>query len=334
LSTVPNREQRRTERRQRRAVRSNSNRRIPKQQTSSSAEKAKFLSYRAFRALGNYPKIETLAGSEFEYLDELMALIEQALRVAHDPNPEHWFPNNIAALTLLARAYQGLQAAANLCAMGFYVEATGLVRTVYESAGLARALAHRPERAEEWVFAESWVRDKFSRDFARTMTSAEFTKEINEWAGADEDSFAHDSFYDFVSKYSHPLAKSTLQFLFDPNDAGQPGLYPAVEEKWFRDCANLITIQAIFVAYALRNAAADPAALPATWHQQLAAVARKVSGLPLAHVEIDWKAHEERHQAIRDEMRHTDELDSALDADPASLRNAIRRLASKSGTNS
>jgi hypothetical protein len=275
----------------------------------------------------NYPQAERLAATEFEDLDELMAIIEVALRAAHDPNPEHWFPNNIAAQTLLVRAYQGLQAAANLCAMGFYVEATGLIRTVYESAGLARSLAHSPERAEEWVFAESWVRDKFSRDFAKAMTTPEFRKEVNDFAGTDEDSFAHDVFYDFVSQYSHPLAKSTLQFLFNPGDENEPALYPTVEEKWFKDCALLITATALVVAYALRNAAADFTALPAEWHQRLAAVARKASGLPLSHVETNWEAHQARYEAVREEMRHTDELDGALDSDPVSRRNAMRRLA-------
>ena len=297
------------------------------------ADPPSFLSYRAFRAVGNYSASEGLSNSEFAHLDELMALIEQALRAAHDPNPEHWFPNNIAALTLLARAYQGLQAAANLCALGYYVEATGLIRTVYECAGLARSLAKSVDRAEEWVFAESWVRDKFSRDFARTMSSPEFTQEVNEWAGADKDSFAHDRFYDFVSQYSHPLAKSTLQFLFSYGDENEPGLYPVVEETWFKDCARLITTEAVFVAFALRNAAASPAAFPTQWHQQLAAVARKVSGLPLAHLDRDWEEHEELHRAIRNEMRHVDELDEALDADPASMRNALRRLDSEPKTN-
>ncbi len=301
--------------------------------TTPAAEAPRFLRYRAFRAVANYPASESLANSEFAHLDELMALIEQALRDAHDPNPEHWFPNNIAALTLLARAYQGLQAAANLCTLGFYVEATGLIRTVYECAGLARSLAHSVDRAEEWVFAESWVRDKFSRDFARTMSSPEFTQEINEWAGADKDTFAHDQFYDFVSKYSHPLAKSTLQFLFNYGDEDEPGLYPAVEETWFKDCARLITIGAVFVAFALRNAAASTAAFPAQWHQQLAEAARKVSGLPVVHLDRDWEDHEELHRAIRKEMRHTDELDEALEADPASMRNALRRLGNEPQAN-
>jgi hypothetical protein len=323
---VPNNEQRRTAQRDRRAKRGKQGSEGRKR-TPPPADGGAFLRYRPFTAVRNYPQAERLAATEFEDLDELMAIIEVALRAAHDPNPEHWFPNNIAAQTLLVRAYQGLQAAANLCAMGFYVEATGLIRTVYESAGLARSLAHSPERAEEWVFAESWVRDKFSRDFAKAMTTPEFRKEVNDFAGTDEHSFAHDVFYDFVSQYSHPLAKSTLQFLFNPGDENEPALYPTVEEKWFKDCALLITATALVVAYALRNAAADFTALPAEWHQRLAAVARKASGLPLSHVETNWEAHQARYEAVREEMRHTDELDGALDSDPVSRRNAMRRLA-------
>ena len=39
------------------------------------------------------------------------------------------------------------------------------------------------------------------------------------------------------------------------------------------------------------------------------------------------------NRAIRNEMRHVDELDEALDADPASMRNALRRLDSEPKTN-
>ena len=161
-------------------------------------------------------------------------------------------------------------------------------------------------------------------------SSPEFTKEVNDWAGVDKSSFAHDLFYDFVSKYSHPLAKSTLQFLFNPADENQPALYPVVEEKRFKDCALLITATAVVVAYALRNAAADFTALPAEWHQRLAAAARKVSGHPLSHVESNWEAHQARYEAIRKEMRHDNELDDALNSDPTSMRNAKRRLAEQS----
>jgi hypothetical protein len=322
---MPNREQRRAAQRARRAAKQGGT--AQKRTSAAQTGGPSFLRYRPFAAVGNYPQSEGLATSEFANLDELMAIIEVALRAAHDPNPDHWFPNNIAAHALLVRAYQGLQAAANLCALGFYVEATGLVRTVYESAGLARSLAHSLERAEEWVFAESWVRDKFSRDFARAMSSPEFTKEVNDWAGIDGDAFAHDQFYDFVSKYAHPLAKSTLQFLFNPKDENEPALYPAVEEKWFNDCALLITATAVVVAYALRNAASDFTALPAEWHQRLAAVTRNVTALPLSHLDRDWEAHQARHEAVVKEMRHSDELDEALNADPTSRRNAIGRLA-------
>lgn len=323
---MSNRERRREAQRQRRANRAAKQSGTNRGQPTAASPPPEFAAYRAFAAVGNYVESQQFATSEFANLDEVMAIIEIALRVAHDPNPDHWFPNNIAAMTLLTRAYQGLQAAANLCALGFYIEATAVIRTVYECAGLARSLAHNPGRAEEWVFAQSWVRDKFSRDFGRAMSSPEFIREVNEWAGADDDSFAHSKFYDFVSKYSHPLAKSTLPFLFNPNNHNEPGLYPAFEENWFKDCALLITSQAVTVAYALRNAAADFTAFPAEWHQRLAAIARRITGQPMTHLDRDWQEHQARFDAVVDEMRHSDELDGALDMDPRSRRNASRRL--------
>lgn len=92
-------------------------------------------------------KAMPLMESEFGTLHQILGLIEEFILKASDADEEHWFPNNVAALGLLLRAYQGLQASATLCVMGFYIEAIAQTRVVYESAGLARTLAHQSDDA-------------------------------------------------------------------------------------------------------------------------------------------------------------------------------------------
>jgi hypothetical protein len=102
-----------------------------------------FLGYRAFAALENYPASESLITNGFAECEVVLKLLDAALGAAYGSPPEHWFPNNIAATALQTRAFNGLQAAAHLCALGFYSEARGTLRGVYEAAGLARTLAKR-----------------------------------------------------------------------------------------------------------------------------------------------------------------------------------------------
>ena len=103
-----------------------------------SYEPPEFLRYRSFLALNVLPVSQQFIPSAFADLERLMELLDVALSWAYDSPPEHWFPNNMAAVALLTRAYQGLQAASHLCALAFYIEARATLRGVYEAAGLAR----------------------------------------------------------------------------------------------------------------------------------------------------------------------------------------------------
>ncbi len=269
---------------------------------------------RVFQAPLNYQASGLWTKEAFSSLHAILGLIETALHAAETPDRKNWFPNNIAAHACLIRAYQGLQAAANLCALGFYVESRTIMRTVYETAGLARALAHRPEVAERWLHGGDWVRDKFSRDFWDEIDPSR--------AGSDEPS-PHKQMYQLMCQYAHPMATSCLEFLFDPD--GRPQMYPQADEKQFRDTARIITVQALFVAFALRNASAGFDAIPGLWHSQLAELARQVTGLPLEHLNRDWDEHQRQFERLQASIRHDEELNDALRDDPNSHQNLRTR---------
>ncbi|WP_280442935.1 hypothetical protein [Nocardia brasiliensis] len=271
---------------------------------------------RVFPATENYEISRRYIAESFSTLHVLLGLIESLLKAAETPDPAQWFPNNITAHAALVRSYQGLQAAANLCALGFYVESYSTLRGVYEAAGLARALAHKTDVAERWVRAGDWVKDKFSRDFVR---------EINPDFADEDTPLPHWEMYQRLSKFAHPMAKSTLRFNFDRDGKYSPHLYPEVDEEEFREVAVMITLVAIFVAYALRNAAADFEAIPGWWHEQLAAVTREFTGEPMGHLNQDWAEHQTRFEALQAAIRPDAELRDTLRADPNSLQNLRSR---------
>lgn len=260
------------------------------------------------------PQSMPLIESEFDTLHQIMGLIEQMLLAASTSNPDHWFPNNMAAHACLIRAYQGLQASACLCVLGFYSEAIATIRVVYESAGLARALAHKSADAEKWLHEGHWKNDGFSRKFGKEMA-----------ASSADAGIAYQQFYEHASQYAHPMAVSVLPMLFGhKGDSYGPRLYPEFDGDQFEKVAKEITIEALFVAYALRNSAAAVEVLPPEWLQELARLAELMTGQQVSDVKRDWAEYERRHEALVGKVRHDDELNAVLDEDPNSVRNLKR----------
>lgn len=271
---------------------------------------------RVLAGMANLPQAMPLIESQFNTLHEILGLIEMGLNAASSDNREHWFPNNIAALACLVRAYQGLQASACLCVLGFYTESMATMRVVYESAGLARALAHKPQDAESWFHKGHWKNDGFARKFQKEMTESSSRGGIN-----------YQEFYDHASKYAHPMATSALPMMFGyEGDDYRPRLYPEFDAKQFRTMANAITVQAVFVAFTFRNATADFETIPGWWLRRLNEIAEEVTGQPVADAQRDWIEHDRRHEQLTSLVRHDDELAAALDSDPDSLRNLRRRI--------
>ncbi len=190
------------------------------------------------------------------------------------------------------------------------------MRVVYESAGLARTLAHKTQDAENWLHNGHWKSDGFVRKFQKEMTESSSRGGIN-----------YQEFYDHASKYAHPMATSALPMMFGyEGDDYRPRLYPEFDAKQFRKVANAITVQAVFVAFTFRNATADFEAIPGWWLKRLNEMAEEVTGQPVADAQRDWIEHDRRHEQLTSLVRHDDELAAALDSDPDSLRNLRRRI--------
>jgi hypothetical protein len=262
----------------------------------------------------NLEPTSPLIKNAFGRLHNLMALIEWGLIAASNTEPESLFSNDVAAASGLIRAYQGVQAAAVLAVTGFYTEARACMRGVYESAGVARMLAHNPEMSERWMRENEWVPDRKSRAFAAEM------------AGGDEDAkIPHQKYYKQASASAHPSALTTLPYFFDQDGQVSPSLYPKFDADVFTAVANELTVQAVFVAYCFRNAVADTSFIPPQWLQDLARHARELSGTPMEHLDADWEERERRFRALNSRIRPIEEITEFLRAHPNSSYNVKRR---------
>jgi hypothetical protein len=278
-------------------------------------EPPEFLRFRAFVALKNLPLSEPFIADAFADCEVVLKLLDAALGAAYDSPPDHWFPNNIAAMALHTRAYSGLQASAHLCVLGFYAEARTMLRGVYEAAGLARTLAKRRDFAERWLHEGEWFKDNVARQFIQSGT---------------DQRVAHSDMYKHMSEYAHPKAISTLRYLFTSEGEYRPSPYPEADRDSLEECARYITIVGLFVAWTFRNSAAHPATIPGWWHRELTEISEEITGMAHDHVDKDWEAHRERHEALMaGKVRHSDELEAELNADPNSTQNLLRRLAAK-----
>jgi len=243
-----------------------------------------------------------------------MSLIEFGLNRASEADKQALFSNVVAGLSGLIRASQGLQAAAMLAVFGFYTEARATIRGVYESAGVARMLAHDPEVSEKWMRKNEWIPDRRSREFAAAM------------AGGDEDAkIPHQEYYKRASASAHPSALTTLPYMFDSNGNIRAMLYPEFNADLFISLSNEITVEALFVAYCFKNALADPDMMPPDWYRALAQHAREFSGLPLDHLEDDWEERERRFRSLHSQVRPAEEIDDFLRAHPNSAYNLKQR---------
>lgn len=269
---------------------------------------------RVLHALQNLEPTSPLIGVGFERLHQIMALIEWGLIHASQTEPQSLFSNEVAGLSGLIRAYQGLQAAAVLAVTGFYTEARASIRGIYESAGVARMLAHSQDLSERWMRENEWVPDRKSRQFAAMMAG-----------GDDEAKIPHQQYYKRASASAHPSALSTLPYLFDQNGRISPTLYPRFNDGSFVAVANELTAQALFVAFCIRNAVADADFIPPDWLQELAGHAREFSGEPLEHLEADWGEREQRFQELGMNVRAIEEIDDFLLAHPNSAYNIKQR---------
>lgn len=225
--------------------------------------------------------------------------------------------NEVAALACYTRAFRSLRAAALLATDGLYHEARTQLRDVYESAGLARMLAKRPDKADEWLVRQRWVKDNEVRDYIEKLVLPNMPAEDSPYR-------AH---YRDTCEVLHPTARSTLPLVWSAADARfRPRLQGEYDETELSTVLLEIAAEAVFVGFTILRAAGDESWAPPEWRQALYELAADVlPGTDLSHLHRDWVQEERNFQRIQSAVLRADQIEEAISTHPNSQRNVRLR---------
>jgi len=220
-------------------------------------------------------------------LQELVELIESGLAwVCANTSGAPDTSNELAAVAGIARAIHTIRAAATLCLHGFYTESRVMMRTAYESAALARTLAHDHKLADRWLRKSAVVPDRISRDYARAMSPD---------AHGD---IAHREYYKQASMMAHPAAQSTIPYIVPKEGPVAPRTFPTFDAAECQTTMREIVAEAALVGYCFRNSFAVREAVPPAWWRRLAELANDLCDGQLADLQQDWAERERRHRDL------------------------------------
>lgn len=248
-------------------------------------------------------------------LDLIASAIDQsAASVAQAPAV-----NEVSALACYTRAFRGLRAAGILATESLYHEARKQARDVYESAGLARMLAKRPDKAEAWLVQERWIKDNEVRQYIENLLLPQIETES-----------PYRRFYRDACDQVHPMARSTLPLIWTAGAAVahfEPKLESRPDEVELEKVLKELIAVAVFVGFTiLRAAAGDESWAPPQWRRALFELA--VEALPDmddSHLQRDWAGEQREYEAVQAAVVHEHDLSQRLDAHPNSQRNVHRR---------
>jgi hypothetical protein len=221
--------------------------------------------------------------------------------------PHSWqltFDNDFSAAACFARTARQLRAATLLVFMGYYSEVGTVLRGAYESAALARFLAHEPEQAAKWLRKGTWFPDR----------------EVRRWFQDGEDKFA--AIYTEFSADAHPTARSCLG-LVTPTDEGYSlRFHTTFDAEAFDHQLMRVLYTTVWACFALRNAAAREEVLPPDWRRALSDYAREaVPHAEWSHLERQWEEEQAKWEAMTARVRSVRELDAELESNPKSVQN-------------
>ncbi|QKW13034.1 hypothetical protein [Verrucosispora sp. NA02020] len=223
--------------------------------------------------------------------------------------------NEVASCVAFTRAFSAIRAATVVAVHGYYVDARALVRTVYESAGLARMLAKLPDKAEKWLVKGDWFPDKLARDYIESQ--------IDPVGGSP-----YQAFYKMSSANAHPTARTSAYLAFEPTSQEfRPLLHPQYNADFAAHTLHEIAGVTLFTLFAMRRAMASQDFLPGWWLQGLAQLASDVHNANWSHLEQDWDTHNERYARLSAATIPADKLGEYLEAHPNSLPNIQKRQA-------
>lgn len=220
--------------------------------------------------------------------------------------------NTFASVLCLRRAAEQCAASLFLLGLGVVSEVPLLLRGAYESAGLARMLAHSPEDAERWLKDETWVPDRRVRQWLRD---------------AQGDDFADDyrTAYATYSDMAHTTLVSCTVFLEEVEGSGErvsicpTGAIPAnVDATGY---LNGLAATGLFVFFCMRNATVDERVIPGVLREEAQQLAEALTRQPAPHLDRDWHREDEWLSRLVDDVPEVDDLDARLTNDPMSFDN-------------
>lgn len=225
--------------------------------------------------------------------------------------------NTLAAIACYTRAFRGLRAATSLVLNGFYLEAKIYLRDVYESAGLARMLAVKPQKADDWLLRDRWVKDNEVRQYIESVLMP----------GVPADQSPYREYYRQSSELHHPTRRGCLPLVLDsPTAECIPKLIPTFDEDQFESGLREIAAEAVFVGFTVINAASNDAAIDPDWRRALAELAQEITaGVDMSHLDRDWEADEARFADLQSHVIDANGIDAELNRQANSVRNILRR---------
>ena len=271
-------------------------------------------------------------GSQSEAVGEVLAdvyfgmdLIAYIIdSIAENLNETEKAVNVLAALSCYTRAFRGIRAATLLATNGLYLEARVYGRDVYESAGLARMLAKRPEKADQWLLAERWIKDNEVRQYVQQFTAP----------GVPIADSVYRKYYQVVSDLHHPTAKTCIPLVLAESSARcVPHLQSEYDETTFVGVLHEIALNCAFVCLTVINAAAGDEVIEPGWRQAVTEFVAKVGeGEDWSHMERDWDEEARKFEDLASHVVPADRLDEVIDNHPNGLANIRRRRGGQAGT--
>ncbi|MFF0428992.1 hypothetical protein ACFYUJ_31940 [Streptomyces sp. NPDC004520] len=220
------------------------------------------------------------------------------------------FENDLAAAVTLARSYRQLQGAWVVATHGLLAEALNLLRSVYESAGLARTLAKDPKLADQWIREGKWFPDVRVRQWLSDVRG-DSTEEV--------DKYRH--FYVEASAWAHPTAESCMNQISVEEDHFFLNPEITFDEAEARRIVGLIASTALFACFAFRNAVVDERAIDPSWRKDMYELAREMSGDSMPHLDRDWDAEHAHYDAVMANLRDRCYLKGQLRTHPRAYNN-------------
>lgn len=248
--------------------------------------------------------------SEYQRAQHAVQLLHDGLGLIPPLTPQTAFPNVVGGTSCLTLATRQIRAATQLVMWGYYTEVRCLLRAAYESASLARMLAHDSATAERWLQRSSWVPQKH----------------VDKWSGEglgfDEETVrGFCRAYGEFSAFAHPSARAALTTVEEDGES----MRFCVESRVNLDVVASLLLEieavAVFACFAMRNAAVNEEAIDPVWREALHECARTTLSGDLPHLQRDWQSERDAFARLRRKARDAGDLDQELRINPNSWDN-------------